>query len=653
MAVEIANSGKKIKFDTIDKWDGGVELKKHAEDLNNKVQELFLKNIEPVKDFVNVVTGDSHEVYKNYEDESIDFLFIDGSHQYEDVKKDIELWFPKIKRDGVIAGNSYFGGWSGISKAVDEYFGRENISLPNEVWTVHKTDFLNKSIEDKYPEQVVNYRGVIINKKGYWMNDVLMEESFDESLFKELTSVFKDKMVLDLGCGHGYYTKRLLDNGIYCEGYDGNPNTEKLTNGVCKVQDLTVDFNFKKKFDWILCLEVGEHIPTNYEEIFINNLDRNCKDGIVLSWAVVGQGGDGHVNCKSNEDVKKIFEAKGYYNDMELENRLREKAEIHWFKNSLMVFRKSKISIIIPTYNRKEELKECIDSVLNQNYENMEILVCHDGNSLEYDKFKENYTDKRIKFYNTYHQRNNLGASQRNMMLEKVTGNWVLFLDDDNILFNNYLKRMTMEIDDNTAMIVCRIYFNDKEWNNLILPIEDKLIPAQIDHLSILFRADIAKQLMWDNDWGQDHRYINACESIAVSKDLKIKYISDVLADHRYLKPKDYSEELVIVYNNGNIDSFISNMRNYNRKILLTSNNGVDIEIQKKVDYFFLSNNKIILDNFYNCIDFGKNLGFKRFICISSDNDINFMDIDNKMSDIKIKGNKFYYFNKTFFLAIS
>ena len=641
--------------DSLEKFLNNISPSLYKKPENKSINEVEKKFDDMNKNYPNIkkIKNFSTEASRDFPDEFFDVVYIDASHNYESVKQDISYWLPKIKKDGYVSGHDYYDKPSddvylefGVKKAVDEIFPPSIVKVyKDSSWRVKLSDIKEKEFE-------VNERGVIINRRGYWMNNILMEESFDGKLFEEFKTIFKDKMVLDLGCGHGYYTKRLMDSGIYCEGYDGNPNTEKLTNGICKVQDLTTDFNLTKKFDWVLCLEVGEHIPSEYEETFINNIDRNCKEGVILSWAVIGQGGDGHVNCKSNEDVKKIFEKRGYYNDIELENQLREESEINWFKNTLMVFRKCKISVIIPTHDRKE-LNECIDSVLRQDYENIEILVCHDGPSAEYDKYKDLYTDKRIKFYNTYHQRNNLGAAQRNMMLEKVNGNWVLFLDDDNILFDGYLKRMIREMDDETAMVVCRIYFNDKEWNNLILPLEDKLIPTQIDHLSILFRADIAKKLMWDNDWGQDHRYINACESIIKSKGLKIKYIPDVLADHRYLKPKDYSDELVIIYDNGNIDSFISKMKNYNRKILLTSNNSASIGIQRNVDYFFLSNNKIILDNFYSCMNFGKDLGFKRFICVSSDNEVNFMDIDNKMSDIKIRGNKFHHFNDNFFLFLS
>ena len=59
-----------------------------------------------------------------FEDNSIDFIYIDGNHQYDFVKKDLEDYVPKVKVGGVIAGHDYGGPTTpGVTKAIDEYFG--------------------------------------------------------------------------------------------------------------------------------------------------------------------------------------------------------------------------------------------------------------------------------------------------------------------------------------------------------------------------------------------------------------------------------------------------------------------------------------------------------------------------------------------------
>ena len=96
---------------------------------------------------------------------------------------------------------------------------------------------------------------------------------------------------MDFGCGTGDYVKHLRDNNINTEGYDGNPNTPELTNNMCNILDLSKPVIFKPKFSWVLSLEVGEHLPPQFENIFINNLHANNTEGMIISWAVKGQTG--------------------------------------------------------------------------------------------------------------------------------------------------------------------------------------------------------------------------------------------------------------------------------------------------------------------------------------------------------------------------
>lgn len=200
-----------------------------------------------------------------------------------------------------------------------------------------------------------------------------------------------------------------------------------------------------------------------------------------------------------------------------------------------------KISVLIPTYNRFNLLKEAIESVLNQNYKNIEILVCHDGKSLEYEKFKNDNKYDNVKYIETTERKNNYGATSRNLMLTQCDGDFILHLDDDNILYDGYLQKMVNEIDEKTGMVICKIHYNDKEWCNYILPRTNKIQACEIDQLSILFNSKFAKLFEWDDYFGHDHRYITSCEKEIIEQNLKIKYIPDILANHRFfgeIKPR-------------------------------------------------------------------------------------------------------------------
>lgn len=183
----------------------------------------------------------------------------------------------------------------------------------------------------------------IDNNTGAWLNDTLEGHDCDQALSEAIIKFLKHNKVVsvyDFGCGHGQYTKNILNSGINCIGYDGNPNTPELTNGTCGVLDLSKKFELDKKQEYVLCLEVGEHIPEQFESTLIDNIHRHNTRGIILSWAVIGQGGDGHVNCKNNNYIKNIFENLGYANDLEDEYFLRLNSSLPWFKNTIMVFKK-------------------------------------------------------------------------------------------------------------------------------------------------------------------------------------------------------------------------------------------------------------------------------------------------------------------------
>ena len=114
--------------------------------------------------------------------------------------------------------------------------------------------------------------------------------------------------------------------------------------------DLSEPFDLKKKFDVVLSLEVAEHIPKQYEKTYINNLTKHANDWIVLSWAIPGQGGVGHVNEQTNEYVLGVLGNVGFvYHEKQskhLRNSSGKKGELSpcwWFKNTIMVFRKRQI----------------------------------------------------------------------------------------------------------------------------------------------------------------------------------------------------------------------------------------------------------------------------------------------------------------------
>jgi len=141
MAVEIINSNKKIKFDCVDTWEGSAEHANEESVKEKNLYNIFLENINPVKHIINPIKLSSMEAANLYSDNSLDFVFIDASHDYENVKNDILAWFPKVKTNGIIAGHDYDDHWSGVKKAVNEFIQNNNYKLSIEqetCWGIKK-----------------------------------------------------------------------------------------------------------------------------------------------------------------------------------------------------------------------------------------------------------------------------------------------------------------------------------------------------------------------------------------------------------------------------------------------------------------------------------------------------------------------------------
>lgn len=136
MAVEIANSNKDIRFYCVDTWQGSKEHQDR--DLSNLYQ-TFLDNMRPVEHYYMPLKINSLEASRKFRDNSLDFVFLDASHEYEDVKKDILAWLPKLKPGGILAGHDYYPNgeyFPGVKRAADELL--DNLVLSENCFIHHK-----------------------------------------------------------------------------------------------------------------------------------------------------------------------------------------------------------------------------------------------------------------------------------------------------------------------------------------------------------------------------------------------------------------------------------------------------------------------------------------------------------------------------------
>lgn len=138
----------------------------------------------------------------------------------------------------------------------------------------------------------------------------------------------------------GKYKELIVSSGLVTtyDSYDGSPWIEKATNGNVKYLELTIPQYGLPLYDWIISLEVAEHIPAVYENVYLGNLIRHAKRGIILSWAVPGQGGIGHVNGQTASYVEEKMKTLCFDKDNDKSNELRQSATLPWLKQNMYVY---------------------------------------------------------------------------------------------------------------------------------------------------------------------------------------------------------------------------------------------------------------------------------------------------------------------------
>jgi predicted TPR repeat methyltransferase len=180
----------------------------------------------------------------------------------------------------------------------------------------------------------------VVAPTGFWISNEDEEHVFIPELSNEINqyaTAHKITSVYDFGCGTGEYLKRLKEhnNEISATGFEGH-QTEREFDNIVKA-DLSEELSLEP-VDLVISIEVGEHIPKEYEKNFLDNIVNHSKKHIILSWAVEGQGGLGHVNCQNNDYIINQVEERGFKFDKDTTASMREKMPDLWIKNTVMVF---------------------------------------------------------------------------------------------------------------------------------------------------------------------------------------------------------------------------------------------------------------------------------------------------------------------------
>lgn len=137
------------------------------------------------------------------------------------------------------------------------------------------------------------------------------------------------------------------------------------------------------------------------------------------------------------------------------------------------------ISIIVPIYNVEVYLKKCIDSLINQTYSNIEIILVDDGSTDSSPIICDKYSikDYRIK---AIHKKNGGLSDARNKGIEIAAGKYIMFVDSDDFIMPTMVEKMHYEIQKNSSkLIMCNFEYVNQEGKPILCK-ENILLKSEV-----------------------------------------------------------------------------------------------------------------------------------------------------------------------------
>lgn len=282
----------------------------------------------------------------------------------------------------------------------------------------------------------------------------------------------------------------------------------------------------------------------------------------------------------------------------------------------ILIMKQKLVSIILPVYNSEEYIEDTINSVLSQTYPNFELIIINDGSNDNSGIICEKISkiDNRIQYFSIP----NSGVSNaRNLALAKVNGEYVTFIDSDDLYAKNYLEVLINTIEKYDADIISCAYQT--------LSITPKKVDISEDYLNCSFQEYIEKlqpNLLFNQLWNKMYK-------LSIIKENRIIFDTSIdLAE-------DYKFNLE--YMNCTTKNIYVNIPLYQYRI---TDNGLGFKYRKNSSEIKLSLLKK-LEKIYEEKGYSKNYIYKNYIIQYLAYFSNIIDIRNKDSNkikkIKIK----------------
>ena len=123
------------------------------------------------------------------------------------------------------------------------------------------------------------------------------------------------------------------------------------------------------------------------------------------------------------------------------------------------------VSIVVPVYNAEKYLEDCLISLVDQTYENIEIILVDDGSVDDSGRICDCWAEKDDRII-VYHKKNEGVSATRNFGIQRARGKFLMFVDADDMLVLNAVEYMVKEIiKNNSELVVCKYQSQDYEKN--------------------------------------------------------------------------------------------------------------------------------------------------------------------------------------------
>ncbi|OGM60207.1 hypothetical protein A2955_04055 [Candidatus Woesebacteria bacterium RIFCSPLOWO2_01_FULL_37_19] len=208
----------------------------------------------------------------------------------------------------------------------------------------------------------------------------------------------------------------------------------------------------------------------------------------------------------------------------------------------------TEVSVIIPTYNRRLVIGRAIKSVLNQTYNDYELIIVDDGSSDGTRELIQEYAekDKRIKYV---YQENRGASSARNFGIKQSLGEYLAFLDSDNEWLSDFLETMVSVFKNRKSLLMAYCSENlfltseDRDINGKIIARRvraEEYNPAKLLKTNYIdINCVILKRELYDNLGGFDENLTSLEDwdyfaRVAIAYPFSIRHVDTVLVNYYY-----------------------------------------------------------------------------------------------------------------------